>query len=93
MKNEPDLSSAWPEIVSRGQAALRPQLARRAIEQARDKREDLNTRSAWTVALGTVVACAVLTLAIDLWTTRNASDRAIDAWDQFSVDYQSHPDF
>jgi len=85
MKNEAELNELWPDIVSRGSAALRPGLASRALRRAAALRDEISPATAWAVALSTAFACLALTLAVSQWTSRVQSDRAIAEWSAFSV--------
>jgi hypothetical protein len=88
MQNDPELSALWPEIRERGNAALRPNLARRVIDRC-TQHDDFSPRIAYTVALCTAIVCMALTLAIDLWTARRASDNAMAQWNAFSMAYDN----
>jgi hypothetical protein len=80
MKNEPDLSELWPAIRDGGTAALRPNLAGRVLARIAEAREDLTTQTTILVGLGTAMACLMLTLALNLWSERNARDDALAQW-------------
>lgn len=86
MKNEPDLAALWPEVQTRGAAALRPNFARRILQRVAVAREEFNARHAMVVGLSTALACLALTLALNLWSVRHASDQAIAQWRAFAVD-------
>ncbi|MFA5263001.1 MAG: hypothetical protein WC378_04185 [Opitutaceae bacterium] len=88
MQNDPKLSALWPEIRERGASALRPNLARRVIDRC-IAQNDFSPRIACTVALCTTIACIALTLAVNLWTARRASDTAMAQWNEFTMSYDN----
>lgn len=81
MKNEHDMSELWPSVRQCGAAALQPDFARRVFERAAAAaREELTPRMAWTVFVGTALACLVLTLAINHWTTQRSTESVVAEW-------------
>ena len=80
MKNEPDLNELWPIIRECGEASLRPNLSGRVLARLAAAREELTTQTTILLGLGTAMACLMLTLALNFWSERRASDDALDQW-------------
>lgn len=85
MKNEPNPLEVWPEIRERGSAALCPYFAQRVFQRVAVMRDELSPRVAWTVGLSTAVACLALTLAINRWASERQTEKAIEAWNAFTL--------
>jgi len=86
MKNEPDLSSLWPEVCARGAAALQPNLASRVLARMAEARDDLTPRTTFLLGFSTAAACLVLTLAISLWRERTSSIAALAQWSTLATE-------